>query len=493
MERYDWTPRALFMNRAADLARLEEWWEHSTKDAMGLIGRRRVGKSWLLRRFADGKPAVVLVADRRLLSTQMARFGETLEPELGLRPQLRSVGELVRVLYALGHELPVLAAIDEFPFLLPDGNARDEVLSEVQAVMEEHRDQSQTKLLLCGSLIGQMEGLFAEKSPLHGRLQRLDVWPVTFAEARPMMPGASTAEQRIVRYAVAGGMARYLGELGHGSLRQAVCRAVLDRRGPLFDDVRAVLEMEMRSPATYFSILEALAGAPASTERLTDALQLTSPRLSYYLQTLRDMRLLQSAAPVGAPAGSKVFKHRVADGFVRFWFRFVFPNQESLQEGLSPADLWTVDIEPNLAAFVSSAYEELCARYLRVTYGARAPTVGSWWGPALHRYRRTKERMVEEIDLAGARRQQIVLAGECKWTHSPMPRSVLDELREFKLPAIHQEGRLKLPAAGPEILLFCRSGFAPELVAAAAEDDRVTLVDLDTLVAGLDGETAPGG
>jgi hypothetical protein len=44
--------------------------------------------------------------------------------------------------------------------------------------------------------------------------------------------------------------------------------------------------------------------------------------------------------------------------------------------------------------------------------------------------RRTKKRMVEEIDLAGARRRQLVLAGECKWTHSPMPRSVLDELRE---------------------------------------------------------------
>ena len=184
MDIYDWPPRGQFVNRVRDLAQLESWWEHSTRDAMALVGRRRVGKSWLLRRFADGKPAVVLVADRRLLTTQMARFAGALEAELGVRPDIRSVGELVRLLYELGREHKVLAVIDELPFLLPDGRAREEVLTEMQAVMEEHRDSSMTKLLLCGSLIGQMESLLHATSPLHGRLRPLDVWPLTFAESK---------------------------------------------------------------------------------------------------------------------------------------------------------------------------------------------------------------------------------------------------------------------------------------------------------------------
>ena len=488
MDRYDWPPREQFVNRVHDLAQLESWWEHPTRDAMALVGRRRVGKSWLFRRFADGKPAVILVADRRLLTTQMARFAGVLEAELGVRPEIRGVGELIRLLYELGREHKLLAVVDEFPFLLPEGGAREEMLSEMQAVMEDHRDSSHTKLLLCGSLIGQMESLLHATSPLHGRLRPLDVRPLTFAESRAMTSVSDSAEERIVRFAVAGGMARYLDELGDGPLEELLCANVFDRRGPLFDDPRAVLEQEFRNPATYFSILEVLAAGPASTERLGRELQLKSASLTFYLDTLREMRLLSSAAPVGARKGSRSHRHRVSDGFIRFWFRFVFGNQAGLQEGLSPRDLWVADVQPHLAEFVAATFEELCVRYTRRVYGAAAPNVGAWWGPALHKYRLTKERLSEEIDVVAARHRSLKVAGECKWTSTPMPKRVLDDLRELKLPAVAQEGRLKVPAAGPAILLFARSGFAPELVAEADADERVTLVDLDTLVSELDRE-----
>lgn len=483
---YHWTPLGQFVNRVEDLAELNSWWEHQTRDAMALVGRRRVGKSWLFRRFAHAKPAVILVADQRLLTTQMARFAEALEPEFGARPVIESVAELIRLLYQLGQDQKVLAVIDEFPFLLPDGRARDEVLSEVQATMEEHRDASQTKLLLCGSLISQMTSLLAAESPLHGRLRRLDVWPLTFSESRAMTDDSDTPEQRITRCAVAGGMARYLYELGRGPLRDAVCENALNRRGALFDDPRTVLEQELRSPATYFSILEALADGPALTEHLTDKLQMKSPQLSFYLETLREMRLVSSTLPVGAPDGSRTLKHRVSDGFVRFWFRFIFGNQEALQEGLSPQDLWDGDISRHLAEFVSPAFEELCVRYVRQVHGAQAQRVGGWWGPALNRLRQAKQRFTEEVDVVGARRANLVLVGECKWSTDPMPKKILDDLREYKVPAIAQERRLKVPANGPQVLLFARSGFADDLIQAADDDSSVALISPSELVAALD-------
>ena len=100
--------------------------------------------------------------------------------------------------------------------------------------MEEHRDNSKTKLVLCGSIIGQMEGLLHSTSPLHGRLRKVYVsGRSTFAESASMTSAADTPEQRITRYAVAGGMARYLSELGEGPVRRAVCERVLDRRATL--------------------------------------------------------------------------------------------------------------------------------------------------------------------------------------------------------------------------------------------------------------------
>jgi AAA+ ATPase superfamily predicted ATPase len=64
---------------------MEQWWDGPTRDALGVLGRRRVGKSWLFRRLANEKPALILVADEVLPATQMNRFADELEPVLGVR------------------------------------------------------------------------------------------------------------------------------------------------------------------------------------------------------------------------------------------------------------------------------------------------------------------------------------------------------------------------------------------------------------------------
>jgi hypothetical protein len=130
---------------------------------------------------------------------------------MGVRPSLPDVPTLIRRLYPRGREGKLLAVIDEFPLLLPDrrGECR-EVLSEIQAVMETHRNESLTKLVFCGSLVGQMEALLHAESPLRGRLRRLDMWPMTFAESRAFTDLSDSAAQSIERFAVVGGMTRHL-------------------------------------------------------------------------------------------------------------------------------------------------------------------------------------------------------------------------------------------------------------------------------------------
>jgi uncharacterized protein len=489
---FTWQTRELFRNRVDDLAGLDAWWSSHTRDALCLFGRRRVGKSWLFRAFADGKPAVILVADRRLAGPQMGRFADEIEPVLDVRPSISDLAELLRVCYRLGREQRVLVIIDEFPYLLPDGAQREATLSAVQRVMEEERDQSQTKLVLCGSLIAQMESLLAPSSPLHGRLVPLEVLPMTFAEARDLLDDRDTPAHRVERFAITGGMARHLAELGQGDLRAAVCRSVLDRRGPLFNDPRAVLEQELRQPATYFSVLEELADGEKSVEHLARATSTSSKTLSRYLSTLEAMRLVSARLSIGAQPDARGRRYRIDDGFIRFWFRFVFPRHDALAEGLSAHDLWNGEIREFLPDHVSPTFESLCLRYTRERFGREAPNVGSWWGNALHAERRSGRRMVEEVDVVGAHHGRLIIVGECKWTSRPLSKNVLDDLLDYKLPAIAQEGNLRA-GQRPLILLFSRAGFAPPLIAAASNDDddgpRIELVDATRLVAQLDEST----
>ena len=255
-----------FRNRASDLAAMDDWWHGRDRNALALFGRRRVGKSWLFREFAHGKPAIILVSDRRARGPQLSRFAATLAPHFGgVRPSITDLPELFTTLYTLAQERRTLVVIDEFPYLLP-GRQRDQaaVLTGIQAVMEE-RDSSKLKLILCGSHLGQMATLLSESSPIRGRLTSLPIEPLRFKDAQVFIP-APGSRGRVERFAVAGGMSLYLDELGGGgSLRERVCSRVLNSRGPLFDDPREVLEEELRSPGVYFSILEELAAGSAAT------------------------------------------------------------------------------------------------------------------------------------------------------------------------------------------------------------------------------------
>ncbi len=470
-----------FRNRQADLSRMEDWWSGDEANALALYGRRRVGKSWLFRRFAHGKPAVVLVADRRAQGPQLDRFAATLEPLLGVRPALDSVASLLEALYALAERQKTLVVIDEFPYLLPSHEAdRDGILTSIQAVMEE-RDSSQLKLVLCGSYIGQMERLL--NGPLRGRLTGLSVDPLDFPEAAAYLEGATTAVDLIERHAVAGGMSLYLDEIGRGKLLgQRICDRVLDPRGPLFNDPREVLEEELRAPGIYYSLLEELSTGKKSLADLGTAFGRRTTDLPSYLKSLRDMRIVERHAPVTARDDERNQRWSLADDFLRFWFRFVFPFQEDLKTGLPPKVLYRDEIAPQLNDHVSPTFERLCRSWALRT-GA-ATRVGAWWGNALNKHRRTKARTTEEIDIVGLSRSVVTIVGECKWTNSKMSPQVLVDLDTYKIPAM-RESKVRFVKDGPRIVLFSRSGFTSELVEVAGSRADVTLLSAPELVGAL--------
>jgi AAA+ ATPase superfamily predicted ATPase len=475
---YEWPVADEFFNRKDELARLERWWGGRDRNALALFGRRRVGKSWLLRAFATGKPALILVADQGAAGRQLDRFAGALEPFLGVRPDLPDLPTLFRVLFRMASRERVLVAIDEFPYLLPGAErSRLDVLSGVQAAIEEERDSSRLRLVLCGSHIGQMRGLLAERSPLRGRLTPLAVEALPFGDAGPFLPGDDAA-RRIERFAVAGGMPMYLAELGRrASLRAAVCESILDSRGPLFNDPREILEEEFRRPGVYFSLLEELAVRERGMDDLTSRLGVAHSALTPYVSELIRMQLVERLAPFTA---KREFRYRLRDDFLRFWFRFVFPFQEDLRAGLRAGDHYEAEVAPALPEHVAPVFESLCRRWVRQNMGAEATQVGPWWGRALDRLRATGERGSEEIDVVGTARSRVTLVGECKWTSGKMSAKVLEDLEQFKIPAMRQAGA-RFSSSGPQILLFSKSGFKSSLRELAGGRGDVRLVDLALL------------
>jgi uncharacterized protein len=188
-----------------------------------------------------------------------------------------------------------------------------------------------------------------------------------------------------------------------------------------------------------------------------------------YLDLLQQMRLVTRRVPASEhqPEKSKRGLYQIDDHFLRFWFRYVHPNQSSLSLGLADAIL-EQRIRPDLGHFVAGAFEEASRKHIAwLARQGQLPflpeRIGAWW-----------ERDAEIDVLAVSRAEGQALVGECKWSQKPAGTNVLEQLKQ-KAQALSGE------FSQLHYALFSRSGFTPALEA-QAQNENVALYRLEEIV-----------
>jgi AAA+ ATPase superfamily predicted ATPase len=476
-EPYSFPSLAAFRDRREELAAIEAWFADDREwRVMTLFGRRRVGKSWLFRAFAHGREADIFVASTRALGDQLAGFAAALERD-GERPSLPDLESFFRLLYRRARESRRLAIIDELPYLLTAEKALPSILLKV---IEEEAPSSRLKLLVAGSHVGMMEKLLAEREPLHDRLRPLRIRALDFWRAKEIL-GPGEPQQLLTAFAIAGGLPRYLAEVAGATDPIArLTELALDPHGPLFDEPRSILAQELEVPHTYFSILAVLSSGPQPWGNISKRSRIEADRLGKYLKTLENLGIVSVKSPVTDPDGTERNKlYELGDGFLRFWFRFVFPFQADLEAGLDPRAVLQSEIEPELADHIAPSIEEIVRDWVRRTGVGDATRIGSWWGPSLDEFRATNERQVEEIDVVGTARRRVTVIGEVRWRNTRMDVGILGEIERFKLPALRKAATVM---TRPMIVLVSRAGFTDGLREASRQNPHIRLVELSELV-----------
>jgi AAA+ ATPase superfamily predicted ATPase len=206
------------------------------------------------------------------------------------------------------------------------------------------------------------------------------------------------------------------------SLAENIRDQVLSPSAVLYNEPEFLLRTELRNPARYMSILEGIALGHTTPNEISGATGIDSGPLSKYLQTLRRLRLIDREVPVTASAKkSKRSRYRVADEFLRFWFRYVEPNRSSIEE--APGLVYDGTIAPDLPAHVATTFEDVCQEVVweAIRQGDFDPysDVGRWW------YGK------EEVDIVGlAPSDDRILLSECKWTSEPVGEALATRLQE---------------------------------------------------------------
>lgn len=460
----------LFFNRAAETRQLEQVWQSPGAQLVTVWGRRRVGKSTLLAHFAAGKRAVYLygtrIAERDLLAALSLQVADVVGDDYLRAAPFPTWDTALDYLAQQALRERLLVIFDEFPYLC-EGTAGLDTL--VQRWWDRIHRNGNLMLVLAGSAFTFMQGLTGYGGALHGRrTAQLAIHPFDYFDAAFFYQEFDPSE-RVRAYACYGGIPAYLQFIDPNvSLPANLLRTALAPGHMLFREAEELLRTEFHQEALYSSILRAIATGEERPSDIARAVGRHSANEVFdHLQRLIELRFVRREVPVteAEQARNQRVLYRLADPYLRFWFRFVSPFRSLLQLGQGDA-VWEREIAPALQEFVArTAWEEICTQHLWRRIATRslpAPVaqLGRWWDKH------------DEIDLVGLWGGKATLVGECKWTAAPVDETVLLAL---------QVKAQKLPVDAPPLwVLASRSGFTPA-VRRRAQLDNMLLLEPDDL------------
>jgi AAA+ ATPase superfamily predicted ATPase len=448
-----------FVNRADELETLQTAFQSEQADLLVIYGRRRLGKSALVREAtADVDDAVYWQATEETPEVQLADFVATASETFPLLEDIQRDWEAL--LRALGRQDAVVV-LDEFPYLVQS----DEALpSKLQRVWDTQLEDTSMTLVLVGSSISVMEEkVLGGGSPLYGRRTgAIDLPPLSIGDAREFYPG-DDQDTTIQSWGVFGGTPYYLRALDPSvTLGENIQARILSEHGVLHNEPEFLLRTEfgIREPQTYYTILRAIATGNRETSEIANFAGVDSNSLGSYLSKLRRLRLVERDIPVTAnPNATRKSRYRLKEPLFRFWFRYVYGQTGKLVQ-LGDAAYEEL-VEPTFTDYMGPMFEIVCQNALPSLLPKTYQGIGYWW----HRE--------HELDVVGLGSDGTLVAGECKYTEREMTEGDLADLeraaREIQWS----------PDDGAEptyhYCCFCRSGFSDGLRSTAAERDDLSL------------------
>jgi AAA+ ATPase superfamily predicted ATPase len=466
----------VFIDRKTELSQLSDLYSSKQAVLFILYGRRRVGKTELLRAFCVDKPHIFFIATLSADNEQLALFSQQIwgfdHSETPVGFSFPSWEAAFRALADLPGQ-PVVV-LDEFTYLISGNKA---ILSILQKVWDERLRNSRVMIVLCGSYIGMMEtDVLGYQAPLYGRrtgsalLQALDL------PSSALFYPKYSPEEQFLAWAVVGGMPYYLTTFtDQQKLLANIRQHILDAHsGSLYSEPRLLLMEELREPRNYFSLLRAIAQGNTRLNEIAQASGVGSPStVARYLDILQQMRLITRRVPAteNQPEKSKRGLYQINDHFLRFWFRYVHPNQGSLELGLADSVL-DQRIQPDLDHFAAVAFEEAAREFIAdKAREGKLPflpeRIGSWWSRA------------GELDvLAISSSERSALVGECNWSVNPVGINILEDLKSCAA-KMTQESNID----HIYYVLFSRRGFTNALKVKATREE-IGLFTVDNLVQG---------
>lgn len=460
-----------FINRTVELGFLETLYSTKGFQFAPIYGRRRIGKTELVKQFLKNKKNIYYLADALDEKDQLMFLGNSvgdLFDDLILKEQgFNNWYSFFKFLEAKnpGFKGRLVVIIDEFPYLARTNPAISTVF---QKGIDEYLKDTNIFLVLLGSSVGMMEKEVLDyKAPLYGRRTgSLKLEEMSFFELKDFFPG-KPCEELFDIYTVCGVVPGYLTKYDPDeSFEDFLLKKVFLKGSFFYEEAEMVLREDFYEPKTYFSILRAIALGRRKLSEIMDETGLDKSKIAKYLKVLQDLSIVEREVSVTEKSYEKSKKglFYIRDKYLNFWFRFVLGNKAYIEIGRF--EKLFDKVRRQITDYQGGLFEDVCKQYLLKNVDKYDfSTIGRWWDRE------------DEIDLAAVdpEKNQFIFA-ECKYRNRETGIDVYNGLKE-KIAKVkwHKDFGIK------KILIFSKSGFTPELKALAKKENQLELIAFEDM------------
>lgn len=457
----------MFLCREKELNSLNKKYFAGNFEMVVMYGRRRVGKTALIREFCKDKPTIFFSALDDTAEGNLRALSNSISTYEGIEgATFDNFDAAIKRITQLGQDKRIVLVIDEYLYL---AKAEPSISSRLQHVIDHQWQDSKLFVILCGSSMSFMANqVLGDKSPLYGRrTAQYKILPLDYEDTARFYPKA-TLEDKALIYGITGGIPLYILRLQYlTSIKGALCDNMFDTASFLFEEPNNLLKQELREPALYNSIIGAIATGASRLNEIATKTGLVSGHCSKYLDTLMELGIVCKETPVTEKLGKKSFYY-LADNYFRFWYRFIPKALPAINMGIME-QYYDANIGAQLSHYMGLVFEQMCRAYLakQARKGLYLTEIGQWWGTD------PKIKKQVQIDIVASTLEgDKYLVGSCKYKNEPIGVDEYELLKQYA----------QAFGKGKEYLyyIFSKSGFT-EGLRKLQEEGKVVLITLEDM------------
>lgn len=457
----------MFIGRKKELEFLNEKYSSTKSEFLIIYGRRRIGKTELLKQFVKDKKHIFYYGHQITDAMQLKRLTGIVTEHFDKKIYSDTFDHWENVFQYISENLQndekTVIVLDEFPYLV-EGNAS--IPSIMQSAWDHYLCDKNIMIIICGSSMSFMEKeVLSEKNPLYGRATGIYKMGELDFESTKSFYVTEKNEQQVAYYSVFSGVPYYLSLIDSSkSFKDNVINNILKNGAVLFSEVEFLLKQELREVSVYNAIITAIALGRTKQNDIVQLTGIEKTKLSYYLNSLIDLGIVRKEYPSTIKTKempkSRMGLYMIDNSFFRFYYRFVYPYLSEIVDGGSEI-IFDEVINKQLSDFIGLEFEKIALDHMKKLNSkgllpVKCVKIGRWWNKQT------------EIDMVGFDIHGNYIFGECKWKNEKVGTSTLNKLREKSMGFDD--------ALDKYFVLYSKSGFSEELISQASVDSHVLLI-----------------